>query len=296
VEFVEKIYNLQSIYNHIILDYMADSKINHDYHLVNPSPWPILASFSLLFVTVGAVLFMHAVKYGMFVLLLGFLMIIYTASVWWRDVIKEGKVDEAHTQIVRKGLSIGMLFFIISELVFFAAFFGSFFYSSIDPLAPLAEGSIWNIGKGIWPPQGIKTIDPWNIPFLNTLILLLSGTTVTWAHYALLENNHKDLIRGLAYTILLGCCFTALQVYEYVHAEFQWKDGIYSSNFYLTTGFHGLHVIIGTLFLSVCLFRARRGDFAKGNGHLGFEFAAWYWHFVDAIWLYLFIFLYVWGS
>ncbi len=275
---------------------MGHSKVNHEYHLVNPSPWPLFTSISLFVLPLGAVLFMHDVKFGALLMTLGVLMVVASAVFWWSDVIKEGVVDSAHTKVVRKGLSMGMLIFIVSELVFFTVFFGGFFYASLDPVTPLPEGTIWELGKGIWPPKGIKTIDPWNIPFLNTLILLLSGTTVTWAHHSLNENNQQDLVKGLALTVILGAIFTSLQVYEYFHAEFKWKDGIYSSNFYITTGFHGAHVIIGTIFLAVCLYRANRGDFSQGKGHLGFEFAAWYWHFVDVIWLYLFVFVYVWGS
>lgn len=275
---------------------MAHSKVNHDYHIVNPSPWPLITSISLFILPLGAVFFMHGVKFGTFLMFLGCAMVIASAVFWWSDVIKDGAVDNSHTKVVRKGLSMGMLIFIISELVFFGVFFSAFFYASIIPVIPLPEGTVWELGQGVWPPKGIKTLDPWNIPFLNTLVLLLSGTTVTWAHHALNENNHKDLVKGLALTVMLGVFFTCLQIYEYFHAEFKWKDGIYSSNFYMTTGFHGAHVIIGTIFLAVCLFRANRGDFANGKGHLGFEFAAWYWHFVDVIWLYLFVFVYVWGS
>ena len=275
---------------------MKDSKIGHKYHLVDPSPLPLLASVALFFLALGGVMFMHEYRFGTAVLVLAFVMILAVMYYWWKHVIQEGRVDHAHTDIVRKGLSFGMLLFIVSEMMFFIVFFWSFFHASIFPAEVLDGGSAWPVKPGVWPPEGTKLIDPWNIPFLNTLILLLSGTTVTWAHYSLIENNQKDLKLALAVTVALGVIFTMFQLYEYYHAEFQWKDGIFSSNFYVTTGFHGFHVLIGTLFLFVCFLRARAGHFGSGNGHLGFEFASWYWHFVDVIWLFLFVFVYVWGK
>jgi cytochrome c oxidase subunit 3 len=228
----------------------------------------------------------------------GFCMVLFTMYVWWKDVIKEG-LQKHHSSVVRHGLRLGMALFIASEVMFFFAFFWSFFNASLLP-APVFDGAhIFEIGKtvkpGIWPPAGIKTLDAWDLPLINTLILLFSGTTVTWAHYALLNNNRRDLIRALAITVILGFTFTSLQALEYHHAHFGLKDGIYPSNFFMATGFHGVHVIIGTIFLSICLIRAVRGTLSL-EGHLGFEFAAWYWHFVDVVWLFLFAFVYVFGS
>ncbi len=234
---------------------------------------------------------MHGIAHGHWILAAGLAFVIFSAYHWWSDVIKEGRVDKAHTSHVRDGLRLAMALFILSEIMFFAAFFGSFFKASLDPEAIL--DGLWVAKEGIWPPTGIITFDPWSIPFMNTLILLLSGTTVTWAHYAVMENNQKDAVEALGYSILLGISFTCFQAFEYAHAEFKFTDGIYASNFYMATGFHGLHVIIGTIFLTVCYFRARKGHFSKENGHLGFEFAAWYWHFVDVVWLFLFVFVYV---
>jgi cytochrome c oxidase subunit 3 len=272
----------------------ASHKLGHKFHLVNPSPWPISISFALLLVTSGSVMLFHQYPFWEYVLPIGIMATIAILYFWWRDVVREGIQDHAHTDVVRKGLSLGMLLFILSEVMFFFAFFWSFFKASLDPVAIL-EG-VWPIKASLWPPQGIEVIDPWNIPFLNTLILLLSGTTVTWAHYSLLDNNRKDMVSALLITVLLGALFTSLQVYEYFHATFKFKDGIYPSNFYMATGFHGFHVLVGTIFLVVCYFRARAGHFDKGKGHLGFEFASWYWHFVDVVWLFLFTFIYVWGS
>ncbi|MEQ9116417.1 MAG: cytochrome c oxidase subunit 3 [Rickettsiales bacterium] len=275
---------------------VTKKEIPHKFHLVDPSPWPIFASFSLLVLAAGGVLFFQENKIGYFVLPAGLLMVLYSMFVWWKDVIKEGRTDRAHSAVVRKGLSLGMLLFILSEVMFFVAFFWSFFNSSLDPSGVVSEDNPFSFSNKTWPPEGIKTIDPWNIPFLNTLILLLSGTTVTWAHYSLIRKNKKEMVQALGITVILGAIFTALQIFEYFHAEFKWKDGIYSSNFYMATGFHGFHVLVGTIFLFICFLRARMGHFDGNHGHLGFEFAAWYWHFVDAVWLFLFVFIYIWGS
>lgn len=272
----------------------AHQKPSHEFHLVNPSPWPILTSFALLALTSGGVMFMHSHFMGIYVMMFGFLSTIYCSFKWWADVVREGREDKAHTEIVRKGLSLGMALFILSEVMFFFVFFWSYFKASLFPVAIL-DGH-WATIQSQWPPAHIETLDAWNLPLMNTLVLLLSGTTVTWAHYEILQGNRKDAIQALAITVGLGVFFSILQALEYSHATFAMKDGIYPSNFYLATGFHGLHVLIGTVFLAVCLFRAKKGHFDHPEGHLGFEFAAWYWHFVDVVWLFLFIFVYVLGS
>lgn len=236
---------------------------------------------------------MHGYWVGHYVVLLAAIWLVFCLYSWWRDVVKEGLAGGHHTSEVRHGLRIGMALFILSEVAFFGVFFSSFFKFSVSP-AEILDG-VWAVKPGVWPPAGTITFDPWDLPFLNTLILLLSGTTVTWAHYAIRENNQEDAVKALGITILLGIAFTCCQAYEYHHAAFKFTDGIYASNFFIPTGFHGLHVIIGTVFLTVCFFRARRGHFAVQNGHLGFEFAAWYWHFVDVVWLFLFTFIYVLG-
>jgi cytochrome c oxidase subunit 3 len=266
---------------------------NHPFHLVELSPWPIFTSFALLFLAIGIVMIMHHYSFAWPLFGASLAAVVYCCYGWWSDVIKEGVVDKAHTEPVRHGLRMGMALFILSEVMFFAVFFSSFFKFSLAPVGIL--DGVWVKSEGIWPPAGIETFDPWHLPFMNTLILLLSGTTVTWAHYAILENNQKDAAEALAYTVFLGLFFSAMQVFEYHHAAFSFTDGVYASNFYMATGFHGAHVIIGTIFLAVCYFRAVKGHFAAGKGHLGFEFAAWYWHFVDVVWLFLFAFVYVWG-
>jgi cytochrome c oxidase subunit 3 len=256
----------------------------HPYHLVDPSPWPLLGSLAAGILATGAVLFMHG--YGWEVMVLGFVGVLAIMFVWWRDVIHEAVVGGYHNPVVQIGLRFGMALFIASEVMFFAAFFWAFFSSALFPNE--ATG-------GVWPPKGIHPFNPWEFPFLNTLILLASGTTVTWAHHALLEGDRKGLIQGLTITVLLGLSFTGFQAYEYAHAAFGFTQGIYPSTFFMATGFHGAHVIIGTTFLLVCLFRAKAGQFTPTH-HFGFEAAAWYWHFVDVVWLFLFICVYWWGG
>lgn len=258
----------------------------HPYHLVDPSPWPLFSAFSAFFLTIGGVMYMHSYQGGGFVLTFSFFMVLYSMFVWWRDVIRESTFEGLHTQAVQAGLRYGMILFIVSEIMFFLAFFWAFFHSS---LAPTVE-----IGA-IWPPKGIEVLNPWEVPFLNTIILLSSGASITWAHHAILAGNRQQAINGLGITILLAVIFTGFQAYEYLEAPFTISDGIYGSTFYMSTGFHGFHVIVGTLFLTVCLYRLYNHHFTK-NHHFGFEAAAWYWHMVDVIWLFLFVCLYYWGG
>ncbi|MEA3036473.1 MAG: cytochrome c oxidase subunit [Sphingomonadales bacterium] len=260
---------------------------NHQYHLVKPSVWPLIGAFSALCMFGGLVLWMHELKGGVPVIALGIAGIILTMFSWWSDVIGEAHGGD-HTPVVQLHLRYGMILFIASEVMFFVAWFWAFFDSSLFPSAVDAVG-------GMWPPKGMKVLDPFGFPLLNTLILLCSGTTVTWAHHALIHGDRRGLIKGLWCTILLGMLFTSIQAYEYSHAPFGFKDNIYSSTFFMATGFHGAHVIIGTIFLIVCLVRSYRGHFTPQQ-HFGFEAAAWYWHFVDVVWLFLFIFVYVWGG
>jgi len=253
----------------------------HQYHLVDPSPWPLVGSLAAGLFAGGGVLYMHG--YGTAVVIIGFLGVLAVMALWWRDVVREATYEGHHTPIVQLGMRYGMALFIASEVMFFSAFFWAFFSSSLFPAG------------GVWPPQGIRPFNPWEFPFLNTLILLLSGTTVTWAHHALLEGNRRGLLQGLTVTVLLGLCFTSCQAYEYGHAAFHFTDGIYPSTFFMATGFHGFHVIIGTIFLAVCLWRAYLGHFTPDH-HFGLEAAAWYWHFVDVVWLFLFVCIYWWGQ
>lgn len=260
------------------------SDLAHPYHLVDPSPWPLLAALSAGLLAFGGILFMHDNIH--YVLGLGAGAVLLMMFVWWRDVIKEAFVLRLHTKVVKLGLRYGMVLFILSEVMFFVAFFWAYFNASLFPTEAIGH---------VWPPATVKPFNAFELPFTMTLILLLSGTTVTWAHHAILEGKQKEASRALFLTIFLGIMFTCFQAYEYHHASFGFKDGIYSSTFYMATGFHGFHVLIGTIFLIVCWFRNMKGQFTSDD-HFGFEAAAWYWHFVDVVWLFLFTAVYWWGS
>lgn len=262
--------------------YEGENK-GHPYHLVPLSPWPLVGALSALILTIGGALYMH--NQGASVFYIGGFLLVFTLVGWWRDVIKEAKKGN-HNEIVKYGLRSGMGLFIASEIMFFVAFFWAFFDSSFFPGSAIG---------GVWPPKDIVPLDPFTFPYVNTLILLLSATSLTWAHDAVLRHHNKDVVLGLLITIVLGAVFTCVQAYEYAHASFTMDQNIYGSVFYMLTGFHGAHVIIGTIFLIVCYFRARKEAFTP-KVHVGFEAAAWYWHFVDVVWLFLFVFLYWWGS
>lgn len=267
---------------------MAHAK-NHDYHILSPSPWPLLGSVGAFIMLFGAVLWMHDVT--AFVFFAGLVVVLYTMYAWWSEVVVEARVGD-HTPVVRIGLRYGFILFIMSEVMFFFAWFWSFFKHAIYPMQNY-------FGTEYVAPH-IHAVDPFHLPLINTVILLLSGCAVTWAHHALVHSNdRKGLVQGLAIAIALGVAFTALQGYEYflLLTEDGWEFGgdQFYSNFFMATGFHGFHVIIGTIFLLVCLLRAMKGDFTPEE-HVGFEAAAWYWHFVDVVWLFLFFAVYIWGS
>jgi cytochrome c oxidase subunit III len=269
---------------------MAATK-NHPYHILPPSLWPLIGSLSALLLFGGAVMWMHDNPYGKFVTALGFAGVLFTMYSWWRDVVHESRAGD-HTPVVQLHLRYGMILFIASEVMFFVAWFWAFFDNALFPSAVDAIGAQW-------PPKGTTVLNPFGFPLLNTLILLCSGTTVTWAHHSLIHGDREGLKTGLLLTIILGLLFTSIQAYEYVHAPFAFTipngGNIYGSTFMMATGFHGAHVIIGTIFLIVCYLRAVRGDFTPEK-HFGFEAAAWYWHFVDVVWLFLFVSIYVWGG
>lgn len=263
----------------------------HPFHIVRPSPWPLLGALAAGLLAVGALLYMHEIKIGDFAVglkgvVLGLLAVMAVMFFWWKDVIFEAVEEQAHSPIAKIGMRYGMVLFIASEVAFFAAFFWAFFNASLYPVEAIGF---------VWPPANIEIIDPFQLPLLMTMILLLSGCTVTWAHHAILHNNQYDAVRGLGLTVVLGIIFLALQVYEYAHAHFGFTEGIYPSTFFMATGFHGFHVLVGTIFLFVCYKRAQKGHFTAEN-HFGFEAAAWYWHFVDVVWLFLFISMYIWGN
>nr|APX40686.1 cytochrome c oxidase subunit 3 [Labidostomis lucida] len=257
---------------------------NHPFHLVDVSPWPILGAMGAMTMMIGLIQWFHLLDNTL--LLVGLTINMLVSLQWWRDVAREGTFQGHHTLKVALGLRWGMILFIVSEVFFFISFFWSFFHSSLSPTIELGL---------LWPPKGIQTFNPLEIPLLNTMILLTSGLTVTWAHHSLMENNYNKALQGLALTVILGIYFTALQGFEYIEAPFTIADSVYGSTFFMATGFHGLHVIIGTTFLGVCLIRLYLNHFSSIH-HFGFEAAAWYWHFVDVVWLFLYISIYWWGS
>lgn len=265
----------------------GDSGAPQPYHLVRPSPWPLLGALAAGVLAAGAVRALH--YHSTFLLWLGAAGVIAVTALWQRDVIREATTEKAHSAIVKIGLRYGMVLFIASEVMFFAAFFWAFydawFYPKAYDLNPSAH----------WPPPHVKTFNPLDLPFLMTVTLLLSGSTVTWAHHALKEGANEDAAKALGLTVLLGMSFTAMQAFEYGHAAFGFRDGIYPSTFFMATGFHGFHVIVGTIFLAVCWRRTVLGHFTP-DSHFGFEAAAWYWHFVDVVWLFLFVSVYWFGS
>jgi cytochrome c oxidase subunit III len=297
---------------------MAGAK-NHDYHILPPSPWPLIGAFSSLMMAAGGIMWMHEAKFGGFVFYAGLAAVLFTFFGWWQQVIKEAHAGD-HTPVVALHLRYGMILFIASEVMFFVGWFWAFFDFALFPAAiQMVEGKAEIIeganmvtqGVGQFPAKGVEVMDPFGFPLLNTLILLCSGTTVTWAHHAIIHNErggemkglwgaigvgeNDSLKKGLWLTIVLGIIFSAIQAYEYAHAPFGFKGLNYSSAFYMATGFHGFHVLVGTIFLIVCLVRAYKGHFTPKQ-HFGFEAAAWYWHFVDVVWLFLFVAVYVWGS
>nr|YP_003587439.1 cytochrome c oxidase subunit III [Papilio maraho]ACN91366.1 cytochrome c oxidase subunit 3 [Papilio maraho] len=257
---------------------------NHPFHLVNYSPWPLSGAIGVMTLVTGMISWFH--KLSMNLMILGYMIILLTMYQWWRDICRESTYQGNHTIMVSKNLQWGMILFIISEIFFFISFFWAFFHSSLSP----------NIEIGaMWPPYNIVPFNPLQIPLLNTIILITSGVSVTWTHYSILKNNFSQTTQSLIITIALGIYFTMLQTYEYFEAPFTIADSIYGSTFFMATGFHGLHVIIGTTFLTICLIRHLISHFSNKH-HFGFEAAIWYWHFVDVIWLFLFISIYWWGN
>ena len=278
---------------------MASHQATHPFHLVEPSPWAAMGAIAAGLLAGGLILFMHGVTDA--VLGIGVAFMLYTMFVWWRGVVQEAESGKFHTSVVQLGLRYGMALFIASEVMFFFAWFWAFFDASIYP--NVLHNTNYPFA-GVWPPAGeildgkheeLKIFHPFQIPFVNTIVLLSSGVTVTWAHHGLRAGDRQTLIRGLWLTVLLGATFTGLQAWEYMHAGFHYTGGVYGTTFFMATGFHGAHVIIGTIFLSVCLVRSYLGHF-KPDHHFGFEAAAWYWHFVDVVWLFLFTFVYWWSS
>jgi cytochrome c oxidase subunit 3 len=258
----------------------------HNFHLVEPSPWPLMAALSALITTFGAGMYLHGYTGGKFTLFFGLFFATFILFLWWRDVVREATFEGHHTKVVQNSHRIGIILFITSEVMFFLGFFWTFFHSSLAPTVELGS---------IWPPSGILTFDPWGVPLLNTFILLLSGVTLTATHHFLIKGDFGMVKQGFIATLFLAVSFTMLQAMEYLEAPFTIADGIYGSTFFMATGFHGFHVIIGTTFIGYCFIRTLLSHFTKTH-HFGFEAAAWYWHFVDVVWLFLFVSIYWWGS
>nr|AZZ71442.1 cytochrome c oxidase subunit III [Holbrookia lacerata]AZZ71709.1 cytochrome c oxidase subunit III [Holbrookia lacerata]AZZ71722.1 cytochrome c oxidase subunit III [Holbrookia lacerata] len=256
----------------------------HAYHMVDPSPWPLTGAIAALLMTSGLAVWFHFNNTTL--MNTGLIVLFLTMYQWWRDIIREGTFQGHHTNPVQKGLRYGMILFIMSEVFFFLGFFWAFYHSSLAPTPELG---------GSWPPSGIHPLNPFEVPLLNTAVLLASGVTVTWAHHSIMEGKRKEATQALFLTILLGLYFTALQAMEYYEAPFTISDSVYGTTFFVATGFHGLHVIIGSSFLIICLIRQTLFHFTT-NHHFGFEAAAWYWHFVDVVWLFLYVSIYWWGS
>nr|AZZ89119.1 cytochrome c oxidase subunit 3 [Magadhaideus sp. n. SX-2018] len=259
-------------------------KQNHPYHLVTKSPWPLLTSINVFTLLMGTVMWFHFKETSN--MINGTILTILCSYCWWRDISRESTYQGSHTNLVIKGLKLGMMMFIVSEIMFFFSFFWSFFHSSLSPSIEIGMN---------WPPKQIKPFNPTEIPLLNTIILLSSGVSVTWAHQSILANKFKSLNKSIMMTVIMGIYFTILQKWEYSQSPFTMTDSVYGSTFFITTGFHGIHVIIGTTFLSVCMIKSKKMHLMKWN-HLGFEAAAWYWHFVDVVWLFLYISIYWWGK
>lgn len=257
----------------------------HPYHLVTNSPWPFMASMAVLVLTIGAAMYMHAFLHGGFLLFAGVVHLMIVAAFWWRDVVREATFEGKHTLKVQRSLRIGFILFIVSEVMFFFGFFWAFFHSALAP----------SIAIGCrWPPMGIDPFNPYGIPLVNTVFLLMSGATITYTHSFLVKGVWEITFIGFCETLMYAVGFTILQCEEYLTATFAISDGIYGSVFYMITGLHGAHVIVGTLFISVCFVRFYKCHFTRTH-HLGFEFSTWYWHFVDAVWLIVYITLYWWS-
>ena len=258
--------------------------LRHPFHLVDESPWPLLASLRGASITCGLLKWFQYSDPGL--LALGVLFLVVVSYQWWRDIAREGALMGFHTRMVELGLRWGIILFIVSEIFFFLRFFWAFFHRSLAVNVELGNQ---------WPPSGILAFRPFGVPLLNTVILLSSGVRVTWAHHRLMSNNHSQTSASLLITIILGAYFTLLQGAEYVEARFRFADSVYGSTFFLATGFHGIHVLVGTTFLRVCAYRLHNCAFSASH-HFGFEAAAWYWHFVDVVWLFLFVVIYWWGG
>jgi cytochrome c oxidase subunit 3 len=271
-----------------------ENKRSHLFHIINPSPWPFLVAITLFNLLIGVILWVNKYIIGSTIILISFIILLSLVQFWFRDIIREGSYEGKHSILVQKGLKLGMILFIVSEIMFFFGFFWAYFHFSLSPAIEIGC---------LWPPYGIQVFDHLHVPLHNTFILLLSGVFVTWCHHNIItttisydENKRLYINRiSLIITIILAIHFTNYQLIEYLEAGFNISDSVYGSIFFMSTGFHGFHVILGTCFLIVCLIRLYKGHFSQTH-HLGLEFAIWYWHFVDVVWLFLYICVYWWVS
>lgn len=258
-------------------------KSNHPYHIVTIRPWPLITSFNIMFFLIGIIKWFYFLKLDLF--FISILTLILSLYQWWRDVVREGTFQGIHTSNIIKNLKIGIILFIISEIFFFISLFWAYFHIALSPRIEIGI---------LWPPKNIIIFNPYDIPLLNSIILITSGITITWSHHSLLSKNLSSAINILIYTIWLRILFSLFQFYEYYQATFTIADSVFGSVFFITTGFHGIHVFIGTLFLIICLIRIINNHFSR-NHHIGYEAAIWYWHFVDIVWLFVYIWIYWWS-
>ena len=258
----------------------------HLFHLVKNSVWPLFTALGGFFLVSGLGFYMHRINFGFLILLIGFLILLICAFFWFNEIIQEAVYEGAHTKVVKWGLKNGFYLFLTSEVMLFFGFFWAFFHSSICPAIEIGSH---------WPSYGIIAIKTWQYPFYNTAILIISGFAVTWAHQAMALGSFRGSLDGILTSICLGLLFIVLQAIEYYEADYSIIDGIYGSAFYMLTGLHGMHVIIGILFLIICCFRLLQNHFTTQH-YLGLIFAIWYWHSVDIIWIMVFLSVYFWGN
>ena len=255
-------------------------------HLLENSPWPILVSFSLLSLTLSAVMYMHGYNNGGPLLTLGTILTLYGMALWFRDIIKEGTFEGSHTKEVQKGLLLGFMLFVVSEIFAFLSVFWAYFHSALSPAIEIGA---------IWPPQGIIALNAFGIPLINTVILLSSGGFITYSHHGLNKGDRELTITGTFATIILAFIFTGFQGFEYFQAPFTFADSVFGSTFFASTGLHGLHVMVGTIFIAVGFFRIINYHLSTKHS-VGLDTAIIYWHFVDIVWLFLFLSVYYWGG
>lgn len=259
-------------------------KVYHPYHIVNQSPWPLIIGFGVIRVVVGIVKMFVFREIDLFEI--GLVLVAIVMVIWWRDVVRERTFQGIHGSRVLRGLMLGIILFIVREIFFFLSFFWAFFHSRLNPTVELGRQ---------WPPTGIEPFNPFQVPLLNTIILLSSGVRVTWVHQSILSEKWDIASKRIIITWMLGLYFLGLQGFEYYMASFRISDSVYGSTFFIATGFHGFHVIVGTIFLFIIWWRIKKNHFSRRH-HFGFEAAAWYWHFVDVVWLFLFSVVYWWGT